>query len=273
MSLIQSFNIMAEYIHLAFKKEAVVVVCDKQSNTVTKYLPGENLEIGYVEGGQIKADDTNLQTALNGRNSDIYLDASVYGMAINAYAFPIKENGQVIGALGFGKPLDKENQLSNYIDTIRNIVKGLQEKTHTMASHSEQLAATSSEIQNQSTKALEDSEKTNDITRLIKDISRQTNLLGLNASIEAARAGQLGAGFNIVAQEIRKLSKQTDDSTTKIEGSLTNVKHNLSALQENMQQISQASNEEAKIAQEVSQVIEQLDDISQKLESFMKTMF
>ena len=87
MSLIQSFSVMAEYIHLALKKEAVVVVVDKETNKVTKYLPGENLEIGYVEGGLVKSDDSNLQAALRGQNSDIYLDASVYGMAINAYAF------------------------------------------------------------------------------------------------------------------------------------------------------------------------------------------
>ena len=64
----------------------------------------------------------------------------------------------------------------------------------------------------------------------------------LNVSIEAARAGQYGGGFNIVAQEVRKLSQQTD------EFSLGNAQHNLKALLENMNQISAASNEEAKLA-------------------------
>lgn len=273
MELVQSLGIMAEYIHLALKKEAVVVIVDKETNTITKYLPGENLEIGYREGDKINHGDTNLQTALGGRNSDIYLDASVYGMPINAYAFPIKENGRVIGALGFGKPLDKEQQLEEYINTVRDIVVALQDKTHTIASHSEELAATSTEIRAQSEKALEDSQKTNEITSFIKGISRQTNLLGLNASIEAARAGQYGAGFNIVAQEVRKLSQQTDESTQLIESSLDNVKTSLSALLENMNQISDASNEEAKLAQDVSGMIEQLDDVSKKLETFMKEMF
>lgn len=49
MSFIQTFANMAEYIHLALKKEAVVVVVDKETETVIKYIPGTNIEIGYVE--------------------------------------------------------------------------------------------------------------------------------------------------------------------------------------------------------------------------------
>ena len=272
MSLLDSMGIMAEYIHLALKKEAVVVIADKENETVLTYLPGENLEIGYKVGDRVKSGDVNLHTALKGQNSDIYLDASVYGMPINAYAFPIRENGRVIGALGFGKPLDKERQLEAYIEEVRQIVVTLQDKNHVMAAHSEELAAASTEIRLQSERALEDSAKTNDITKLIKAISRQTNLLGLNASIEAARAGQYGAGFNIVAQEVRKLSLQTDESTAKIESALVDVQHNLQALLENMNQISSASNEEAKLAQDVGAVIEQLDEVSTKLEHFMKSI-
>ena len=272
MDILEQLSNMAPYLHLALKQEAVVVVVEKESGKVLKYLPGKNLEIGYREGERIKPNDTNVHTALNGRNSDIYLDASIYGMPINAYAFPIKEGNRVVGVLGFGNPIDKERQLEEYIDTVRDIVNVLQDKTHRMASHSEQLATTSEQIREQSERALADSEKTNDITKLIRGISRQTNLLGLNASIEAARAGQHGAGFNIVAQEVRKLSLQTDESTEEIERALTSVKSNLSALLQNMTHITEASTEEAKLTQEVSGVIETLSDVSTKLEHFMKTM-
>lgn len=273
MNFLQSLGHMAEYLHLALKKEAVIVIVEKETGIVTKYITGENIDIGYREGDRVKADDSNLQAALNGRQSDIYLDESVYGMPINAYAFPVVENGRVVGALGFGKPLDKEKQLGEYIDTVRQIVLTLQDKSHIIAAHSEELAATSTEIRSQSEKAMENAEKTNDITKFIKDISRQTNLLGLNASIEAARAGQYGAGFNIVAQEVRKLSHQTDDSAKKIEDSLTDVKKSLNVLLTNMSEISTASNEEAKLAQDVSEIIETLDGVSLKLEKFMKEMF
>jgi len=213
--------------------------------------------------------DDNVYLAFSGKNADVIIPKDVYGVQIKAFSFPIYENNRVVGALAIGLPIDNEIELQRYMDEMASIIKKFQDSVHSLASQAEELAAASTEIDNQTQVALEDAEKSNSITNLIKGISRQTNLLGLNASIEAARAGQEGAGFNIVAQEVRKLALETSEATEKIEISLKNINTNLTNLKINMEQINQASNEQASIIQSFSETMEKLAKLGVKMEEFM----
>ena len=123
-----------------------------------------------------------------------------------------------------------KNQVENVSKDLRNAEMKIQQFIDEIESTVEAENEMSSKLQ----ELTQSTEEIKNVLTVISDIADQTNLLALNAAIEAARAGEHGRGFAVVADEVRKLAERTQKSLTEIHGTVNVVVQSVNDTSENM---------------------------------------
>jgi hypothetical protein len=250
----------------------VVAVNSTQENIA--YIPGKSLDLGIKVGDKLSESHLTYKAAQENRRlvAEVPQEKSPYGISYRAIVVPVRTvSGRVVGSICIAEATQRETMMKETAGKIDTIMDETLEAVRSIANGASELAATGEKIDSTSKTVNEKVRSTVQAMELIKYMADQTKLLGLNAAIEAARLGEHGRAFNVVATEVRKLAVDSSESIrdiSKIFAELTNeIGHFIDAAIK----IGHASTEQAAAIEQIVAGMEDLKIMTHKMQQCVKT--
>lgn len=252
-----------------YSNDVAILISDKEK--VVYQLESKELDFGNALGQKLTPKDP-MYTAIQG-NKKLKLDipTEVYGIPFRIRVTPISgDRGEVIGSIGVSISLNKQfnlakvaEQLAASSEEIAASTEELSFSATTFMKHMNELT----EAQRELTKQVESSTK---ILEMINTVAKSTRILGFNAGIEAARSGEHGKGFSVVAKEITKLADQSAESVNEIHKLLDLMKDRVDQVATTVNLTVDVSKNQSTSINEISQAIQHLTVVAENVEDLVK---
>lgn len=269
--IIENWISMAPEIMDLFTGDASISITDNE--TVVYYKPGVQIDLKIPPGTPVNTKMISYRAMVKKQRLVERMDNTLWGIPFVAVAIPLyDENNQVIGSVCIQENVEKHDTLKKVADKLSENISVLASTSQEISAQTEEVAAVCIELVGMVQNSKDKMRETDNIAEFIKSVASQTNLLGLNAAIESARVGDLGRGFGVVAQEIRKLASSSADSVKKIGSTMKDIQEDEEKILKEVDQvknvvsdISNAINHIAESIQELGVMANQLDELTYDL--------
>ncbi|MGI5901791.1 MAG: methyl-accepting chemotaxis protein [Desulfitobacteriia bacterium] len=268
--VVKAFNTIMPLVSSCLKEDHILALSDRE-----RYIGSivKGIKINVKLGDPISEGDTILRVLDTGEPIREILPEEIFGTSFSSNVVPVKdENGKTIGALAMARSLKQQFETNKVAEDLANALNQISTTLNQISQGIQEVVDSSSEILDFVHNVQVENEKADEITQFIKNIAGQTNLLGLNAAIEAARAGDMGRGFGVVADEIRKLSTSSNESIKEVEDFLKKTHENLNNINQRLENVNAVFQEQAAGVEEITASVEELNATAQYLKEISGNM-
>lgn len=256
--LINSFNKLIPYLKYYFEEEIAFTI----SNTeyFLRGVDSENIKLGITYGDKVPQGCAAYECLKAQKPISITVPEEIFGVAVKAQGVPVKENGKIVGTIVIAKSLKRKKEMIGLAENLSSSLEEITKALHSINKGIGEVASLNSSIKTNVDVTYGEAQNTNDVIGFIQNISKQTNLLGLNAAIEASRAGEFGKGFSVVANEIRKLSTSSSESIKQISDVLNNIQESVVEIASKVNKSNNIFEDQVASIQELTGGIEKLNE-------------
>ncbi|EHQ91257.1 methyl-accepting chemotaxis protein [Desulfosporosinus youngiae] len=263
MKKFEAYQIIAAEVQEFFDEDVAVTLFD--TGEIVAYYPGKTIDTKAKLGNPPTPGSNVLEALESGRRVVRRVSKEVFGVPFVGIALPIFEESKIAGCLAIACSLEHYDNLIATGQEILESVIAISASAHNLSASTEELAATLRNMDNETEQVSTEMCRTNELTQQIKKISKQSNILGINAAIEASRAGEHGKGFAIVSEEVRKLAKNTDASTQAIENNVQEVQSSVGLLIEAIRQLTEVTESHANDVTEIANSLVRIENMAKQL--------